>query len=755
MHNVPEKFSQSRRAVINPFPGFSGHVAIEPLKLFYVLSVASFLLFIYGGVLRHNLIKNLAIAGGLPSSLYLAAKVPSREEREASAKQQLIELQARIGELEAEKLWYSDLNSGEVVRLQSEKRSLQEELQEAIARRDAQLEALGRQHASEVESLKRSHRESLEAAIAAKDLEIASLSQNHEQIVAAINAQVDELLQKIERVKADAAAKVAAAESQARENQEVRSQLLKWKEEVELAEKSLRLEEKRIKLDLKEERGSTKQALQDAQLELKALQAINQRLTLEASDLKAQNAQLFDELYGSKSEIKDELVVEIQSCLAQNEIPTEFLSKEVRGGVDFIYLKPTAYFEPSRLKVVADLLPGFIDIPKPEIDARNGRIEIKLDRRSAIDKIKDISINWLAQLYQDAAVDGKNFAILGARGGGKTELAKNICGLIVNNEADCEIVYVQPKIDDFAVFEVSGKQFEPQYIGFEAIVGSSGNRIPSAYEGIFYLKQLYNRRNSQNQQAFADGRPSPKFNRVFFLIDELQLLVSREKEFIDPDIIKEEGLRNGQTFCGKIVRDAISIGRSLGIVVLALGQIPNVSVYGWQKQDLYQFIVLFMAASIPEAIKSAAPTKQEEKRISEELDLWRKRSEIDSTKRFYCYVRPTDKSGYLALLPHPGKYLSPSNPASNVEPLPLLASSDSGESERRMPSKPPNSPFLAGDRVERSERLKKIEQIRATGEVRLKNIIALAFKDKYPKCDDQKSRDYKKAREEYRELTGE
>lgn len=88
-----------------------------------------------------------------------------------------------------------------------------------------------------------------------------------------------------------------------------------------------------------------------------------------------------------------------------------------------------------------------------------------------------------------------------------------------------------------------------------------------------------------------------------------------------------------------------------------MGQLPNVSVYGWNRNDLYQFICLFMSANIPEAADSYAPTKSEKVRILGELELWRKRALVDSSKDYYCYVRPMDKSGYLALLPHPGKYL--------------------------------------------------------------------------------------------------
>lgn len=65
-----------------------------------------------------------------------------------------------------------------------------------------------------------------------------------------------------------------------------------------------------------------------------------------------------------------------------------------------------------------------------------------------------------------------------------------------------------------------------------------------------------------------------------------------------------------------------------------------------------------MSANISEAANSYAPTKEEKTRILDDLELWRKRAGVDPTKDYYCYVRPMDKSGYLALLHSPGKYLN-------------------------------------------------------------------------------------------------
>ncbi|MFB2920217.1 MULTISPECIES: hypothetical protein [Aerosakkonema] len=609
------------------------------LKPLYAADLAAFLISIASSASGHYAIAIPSVVTGLGISSYLVAKVPSKQETEQLNQARIIELETKLNELQTIHTWQQQL------------------LESSEAKKLEEIQVL---------------RESYESRLSADQKALQDLSESKNKEIALLKEseayKLSELQQQLETEKAELelafAAKIAqldadlAATNQWRDNVlKLESDLKKFSEQLKLEEKALRLEEKRIRLDVRDERGQTKELLKNAQLEIQAQNVIIQKLQSEIVSLKEQNEQLFNELYTAKKPDADELVTQIQTALAQQGIQSEFISKRVIEGVERIYLKPTNYWEPSKLEIVAKILPGMVDIPQPTIQAKNGRIEVKIDRRDELDRIKDAPDNWLEILYKDAAKDGKNLAILGARGKGKTEMAKNYCGLVVRNEPDCEVIYIQPKVDDYATFTINGKLFEPDYIGFESVTASNGVTIPSAYDGILYLRKLYSERNSINQQCFADNKPCPKFNRVFFLIDELQLLVSREREFIEPDVIKSEKLRNGQTFVGKIIRDAISLGRSLGITVLALGQLPNVSVYGWNKNDLYQYITIFMSANIPQAASDYAPTKEEKNRILGDLELWRKRASVDSSKDYYCYVRPMDKAGYLALLPFPGAYL--------------------------------------------------------------------------------------------------
>ncbi|HLO49262.1 MAG TPA: hypothetical protein VK211_12670 [Kamptonema sp.] len=599
------------------------------LSNLYAADLAAFILSIGCSASGYQLAAVPPAIAGLSLSGYLIAKVPKKDE------QKLLD-SARIGELETKLNELTNLTSWQ-----------QELLESTEAKKVEELAALRSQYEKLLSDIKATHLISLRA----KDEELSQLNENHSHKLLEATQALEE---RITQLESELSSTYQWRENVAKKDAELR----KLNEELALAEKSLRLEEKRIRLDIRDERGVTKEALQNAQLEIQAQNVLIQRLQSEITSLKNQNEQLFNELYSEKSPEVEDLIKEIQSALNQHGIATEFLSKANSENVEVIRLKPVSYFEPTKLDLVAKMLPGFLDIPEPKIEAKKGQIQIRIDRRDELDRIKDAPENWLEKLYQDAAKDGKNLAILGARGKGKTELAKNYCGLVISGEPDSEIIYIQPKVDDYASFKILGKTFEPDYVGFEPITSDSGLTIPSAYDGILYLKQLYDERNKANQKAFANGEPSPKFNRVFFLIDELQLLVSREKEFIDADTLKTEKLRASQTFCGKIVRDAVSVGRSLGITALALGQLPNVSVYGWNKNDLYQYITIFMSANIPEAANSYAPTKEEKNRISGELELWRKRASVDGSKDYYCYVRPMDKSGYLALLPAPGKYLA-------------------------------------------------------------------------------------------------
>lgn len=645
------------------------------LKALYLGDVAAFTLFLFGSSINHSPTVWLSIATGLPLSSYLVAKVPRKKELEDSHNQQLIELQNQLHHLTTEKQWLEQLNATQSQKLLDEHSDRERQLRERINELTSELENIRSQHLNELTELQldsSEERSKLEEnyrlELARRQAEINRLTQQHEveinklktehdNAIAAISTEFENLVTNTNQIKAIAQQQMAEAETKAQENAEIEKQLRNFKEQLQLSSEELRVRKGEAQLRYERNEFELNKKLDDVRAENLALNSICKKLQLENAELKEQINQLHLELYGEK--IDDALVNQIQACFAEQELPTEFISKNDKGGILTISLKAlSSNWRQTTLNAVAEVLPGLMPVSKPEIEAKAGQIQIRFDNRSWLDKIKDASEDWLEKLYFICAKDGKNLALLGARGKGKSELAKNYCGLIAKHEHDFEIKYIQPKPDEHSDFQVGNKIFTPDYVGFESVTGTvSGIRIPSSYEGIVYLRDEYNRRNLAKQQAYADGKEMPEFPKLFFFIDELQALISKEKEYIDADIIKAENLRNGQTFCGKVIRDAISLGRSLGIIVLVLGQLANPSVYGWLRQDLVQFVTIIMSANIAEFAANYAPTKEEKNRIDKELEVWRKRASIDSSKDYYCYVRPMDQSGYLALMPVPGKYL--------------------------------------------------------------------------------------------------
>ncbi|MFB2838533.1 hypothetical protein [Floridanema evergladense] len=638
------------------------------LKILSYGNLASFGLFLFGNSINNTPLTVFSLVTGLPNSCYLLAKVPTKEQKQLKQQQLLLDLQQQLGKLQDEKNWTDELNNSQLQRALAEKLELEQELtaqinqlkanhESELARIEDDFKQLIGKHDRELVKTKTEYSAMISELQSEKEQAIAQLQQTYSKAVEQLTQQLEDCVNQAEAIKAESDARLAEANAKLTAANQKETELVKLGENIQSARKNLELEEKRIRLDIRDERGSIQKQLNDSILELKALTAINQRQQQQIVELKQQNEQLFQELYGEKT--ADALVAQIQALLAEENLPTELLNRTEKNGIDTIYLKAlSSNWSQSVLNKVAEVLPGLMPVNKPEIEAKNGRIEVRFDNRSWLDKIKDVSEDWLEKLYFLCAKDGKNLALLGARGKGKTQLAINYIGLIAKHEVNFDVVYIQPKPDEFADFEVAGKVYTPDYVGFESVTGSvSGIRIPSSYEGILRLRDEYNQRNLAKQQAYADRKQMPEFPKVFYFIDELQTLISKEKEYIYPDTIKAENLRNGQTFCGKVIRDAISLGRSLGIIVLVLGQLANPSVYGWLRQDLVQFVTIIMSANIAEFAANYAPTKEEKNRIDKELEVWRKRASIDPSKDYYCYVRPMDQSGYLALMPMPGKYL--------------------------------------------------------------------------------------------------
>lgn len=402
--------------------------------------------------------------------------------------------------------------------------------------------------------------------------------------------------------------------------------------DFELERKSLELDRKNLENHLEAQRLQFDHAISQSESAINDLQRQIEYLSDENNGLRQQITILSNEL--SKPENQTARV--ILELFSQNKIRVDYVESINSNGVWRHIYKPLSSNFNEYLKGISEQLPGLIDIDSPpNYTVKNGKVTFLIDSRKAIDKVQFAPNNWLEKL----ALADENCLILGARGTGKSELAVNYCALLYRLRDDFSIRFIQPKPDEFSKIDLGDKVITPDYLGFE------GSKYPTAYDGLIALNDEVMMRNRINTDRFENP---PQWEPQFWVIDEFQQLINRADNF---------GYKAKDI--SLIIKNAVSLGRSLKIYVLAIGQIANVSQFpGWNKADFHQFNQVYLGDGIKVGIGYLAIDKGEENGLNNDY-----KTISNSPIKYYslCYQ---DSKKFFAQLPQPREYCSNNQPQS-------------------------------------------------------------------------------------------
>lgn len=326
----------------------------------------------------------------------------------------------------------------------------------------------------------------------------------------------------------------------------------------------------------------------------------------------------------------------ILNLFSKKNIRLNYVESSDNFGVLSHIFEILSEFTESNIKEVLAQLPGLSENfeSSPNYSISKGKLKVIVDSRTAKDKIKNHS-GWLERIAQSQS----NLIILGARGTGKSELANNYSALIHGILGNFTFKFIQPKPDDTSVFLIGNKPIKPDYLGFMDIEG-----IKSAYDGLEDLNGVIHERLESNTKRIASGLKCQEWDAQYWIIDEFQQLILQAKSFDK----KPEDISLS-------VRNAVSLGRSLKVYVLAIGQIANVSVLKWQIGDLYQFCQIYLGDAIKNGI-NYAPNKHDIETLESEFNLFR-----NSDIKYYGLVREMGNKGYIAQLPDEREYFAESS----------------------------------------------------------------------------------------------
>ncbi|CAD5985391.1 hypothetical protein [Planktothrix agardhii] len=407
---------------------------------------------------------------------------------------------------------------------------------------------------------------------------------------------------------------------------------------LEIDSRNLELSVSQAQLTLEKQVITYEQKIDNAINENENLKAIINSLE---NDIKSLN-QTITLLQNEAKAPKNQDVRLILTLFSKKNIRLNYLESSDNFGILTHIFEILSEFTESNIKEVLAQLPGLSENfeSSPNHSISKGKLKVIVDSRTSKDKIKNRD-GWLKRIAQSQS----NLIILGARGTGKSELANNYSALIHQILGNFTFKFIQPKPDDTSVFLIGNKPIKPDYLGFMDIEG-----IKSAYDGLNDLNGVIHTRLESNTKQIASGLPCQEWEPQYWIIDEFQQLILQAKSFDK----KPEDISLS-------VRNAVSLGRSLKVYVLAIGQIANVSVLKWQIGDLYQFCQIYLGDAIKNGI-NYAPNKHDIESLESEFNLFR-----NSDIKYYGLIREMGDNGYIAQLPKSREYFI--NPSHSIPEL--------------------------------------------------------------------------------------
>jgi len=482
----------------------------------------------------------------------------------------------------------------------------------------------------------------MQSAIASKIVEINTLNQQIGSLESEISTLKSAILH-YQSTEDEAVRKIADCQREAEqlEIEKQKFEITRQKLEIERASYQNALDKQVIQNQYTLEKSSDKIA--ELQNQIRELGLVNQQLNQQIAILKAEN-----------NKPKNKIACLIFELFIAKSLRVEYLFSSDVAGIRSHFFKPLSLDYLPKLDEIAKELPGLSDeISKvPSVKVADGKIAFIFDDRNPIDRVNFAPKSWVL----DLAVSDENLLILGARGSGKSELAINYLNLLYQQyPRDFVVNFCQPKPDDCSSFVLpDGQRIIPKYVGFEDCLSA-----------VYALNDHILDRNKKREVHYKKHQTTLHFDAEFWLIDEFQQLIFQAENF---------GYK--QSDISQAIKNVVSLGRSLKVYVLCIGQIPNVSQFPkWNKADFYQFSQVYLGDAVKVGIDYIAANNDEIKALKNDYQAI-----SNSAIKYYALIRNNSKNSWV-ILPPPvslgsGDAVDRVKSSPNLEVLPSIDSSD-------------------------------------------------------------------------------
>lgn len=432
-------------------------------------------------------------------------------------------------------------------------------------------------------------------------------------------------------------------------------------------------------------------------------------------------------------------------------------------GEDLIWLSPRQGVKVSQVRALAEELQlriAGIDYP-PSIsltDEASIEISIKVsaekqrrEKASIEEELIEAPADWFEEMISHPEVN--HLRVAGESGSGKSTLIDNyICLAKKDLGDDVEIVVIDPKFPD-TKWVIDGVEIIPQFKGYERLKDELGNEHPSALEGLIAMQQDVRDRLSKAATEKLAGKDITERKPTIYVIDEAEDLVGTFGED-----------------AAEPIRSVLRVGRSTKVKAVIIGQDPGCRAYKMQKANFRNAAQIFLRENATAGIEEVGLTRSQKAELKKQVGLRQLLAENDRNKRFYGVIKYPGCPAFCANMPSVGAFRGRALPPTE---LPLVSTSVSGpvsasngvksfvssvsRADTEVQNQGNSSGYKADTLAEIVEREAKLEQLNCIlaelGETAtLTQIIPRLYPDVAGL--ERTHRQWQKAREDYRKLTG-
>src|SRR5919199_4682967 len=307
----------------------------------------------------------------------------------------------------------------------------------------------------------------------------------------------------------------------------------------------------------------------------------------------------------------------------ENDLIADPVKYESHGsGLIDVWLRPRTGTVEAYEKLGRELFikQVYLGVPKFKVEEGSIKISLKTDISEGRKKAEPLALN--SNWFESVVADVEHIRITGERDSGKSTLVVNLVNLKLSQNPGCKIKLCNPlygsRKDTWSI-PATWKSFD------------------EALSGLIELSGVILERNELGRKAKDSGLPTPDFEPILYIFDEIDMTVStHEKQATE------------------LLKTCLKMGTHYNVHVIYIGQSPLCSTLGLKRPDLNHSAAFHLGKNVGRAIEDLqASTRDTKDRLLVQYEQMNEQG-----NKFICLVEH-NKDAFLAIPPAPNYYQLP------------------------------------------------------------------------------------------------